>query len=164
MDNTYFNKALADFTNDVAYGAAVRKLAGQGCTVKEIKAKIDYPVSDSKIAEMVWKYYIDNGIIRLNKPEENTVTEKASYVLEYDAYGKPSYRRKVEQITAEEYEYFPCDFGKRLYLDRDAFMEEMSVLEKRDRDYICGLPWPLETVYHISNERMKRINVALVHL
>ena len=63
MDNTYFNKALANFTNDVAYGGAVRKLVGQGCTVKEIKAKIDYPVSESKIAEMVWKYFIDNGII-----------------------------------------------------------------------------------------------------
>lgn len=164
MDNKYFSKALSDFTNDVAYGGAVRKLARQGCTVKEIKAKIDYPVSESKIAEMVWKYYLDNGVIRLKLPEEGTATEKVSYVLEYDAYGKPSYRRKVEQIEAVEAEYIPCDFGRKMYADKEGFMATLEVLEGRDRDYIYGLPWPLERVYHIADERMRRIYALLGQL
>ena len=33
--------------------------------------------------------------------------------------------------------YFPCDFGKRLFLDREAFMEEISVLDERDRDSVA---------------------------
>lgn len=164
MDNLYFNQALSNFTNDVAYGAAVRVLADRGCTVKEIKAQIDYPVAESKIAEAVWKHYIDTGVICLEKPEEKSHSEKITYVLEHDAYGKPSYRRKVERIEEPLKEYVPCDFGKRMYQDKMRFENALQVLDSRDRDYILGLPWPVGTVYHVEDERIRRILGKLANI
>jgi hypothetical protein len=31
----------------------------------------------------------------------------------------------------------------------------------KDRDYILGLPWPLQTVWHVADERMIRIRKVL---
>ena len=44
-----------------------------------------------------------------------------------------------------------------MYQDRNAFEESLKALSDDDRDYILGLPWPLQTVWHVRNERMARI-------
>lgn len=160
--SSYFNQALSNFTNDVAFGGAVRVLADRGFTVAEIKARLDYPVSETKIAEMVWKHYLDTGVIKLEPPAIEDKPVKVTYELEYDSYGKQSYRRVVkpaENLDNRGYgsDYIACDFGKQLYQDKVGFINRLQALQSRDRDYILGLPWPVQRVYHIANERMQRI-------
>jgi hypothetical protein len=157
----YFSQALSDFTHDVASGGAIRHLADQGYTVQEIYEKLDFPTPFSKIQETVWKHYVKTGVILLSEPRTDTSKERVSYVKEYGSCGRTSFRRVVEPLELPTREYLPCDFGRQIYKDRAAFEKKLSILLPKDRDYILGLPWPLQTAYHVADERMKRIQEML---
>lgn len=155
-----FNQAINNFTMDFVSGGAIRHLAKLGYTVKEIADKLTYPAPISVIKETVWKYYLNEGIIRLEwKPlqKDGQFIENVEFVKDTDNYGRTSFRRVVTKIPADDIQYIACDFGKELYIDENAFMRRLSPLNEKDREYILGLPWPLSTVYHIVDDRMKRI-------
>ena len=152
----WFQKALSRFTVEFAAGDAIRALADKGCTVEEIHERLSFPIAREKIGELVWAYYLDQGTICLQDPgqlEEKVVT---SYEKVQDAYGKISFRqvRKSIRISGE---YVPCDFGKRRYQNCESYDKWLEGLEAKDREYVNGLPWPLETVWHKKDARMARI-------
>lgn len=93
-DRDAFQAALSDFTFEAACGAAIRHLAGSGCTVKQIMEKLDYPISAERVRKALYKHLCDTGVILEESPEEGIPEAKAEYVLEYNSCGKPSYRRK----------------------------------------------------------------------
>ena len=150
-----FNQALSNFINDFAGGGAIRHLADSGYTVGEICEKIDYPMPKNKVAEIVWKHYIDIGKICLEEP--GTIHKEVSYVKEQDSYGHISMRRVVKEQDISDKKYVVVDFGKQIYQDLAAFEKSLEGLDKKDKDYILDLPWPLTPVYHESDERMNRI-------
>ena len=156
----YFQKALSQFTVEFAAGNAIRALADKGCTVAEIHERLSFPVPKKAIGELVWAHFLDDGTVCLNNPKEQSEKIKTSYEKVQNKYGKVSFRQVKKTITLEG-DYIACDFGKRLYQDREAFLKGLEVLDAKDRDYVLGLPWPLETVWHINNERMERIASAL---
>lgn len=151
-----FEKALADFVNDMASGDAIRHLADRGMTVSEIAEHLSFPTEKSRIAKVVWKHYIDTGKIRLTPPEDGG-GRRVSYIKEEGPYGRVSFRQVTEELPAQEGEYIRCDFGKQRYKDEEGFREKLRSLSEADRDYILDLPWPLTDVWHILDERMKRI-------
>ena len=156
-----FNRALSNFTNEVASGGSIRHLADLGYTVKEIKDNLTYPTPIDRIRETVWKHFIDIGVIKIANDKPGDEAESYTYEKEQDKYGNVSFRRVKKSKRYNADEYIPCDFGKRIYKDKDAFVKSLEVLSDRDREYILGLPWSLETVYHIADERMKRISEKL---
>ena len=161
MEDKTFQKALVNFMNDFASGDSIRHLADKGMTVKEISEKLLFPTPKERIAEEVWKRYLETGKICLEEPKAGQRVQKVRYVKEQSAYGKISMRRIVEEETLPDGEYILCDFGKQLYKDRTGFEKKLEKLWEKDRDYILGLPWPLAPVYHVADERMKRIQRAL---
>ncbi len=161
MEHRYFNQALSDFVGDMAYGGALRHLADLGYTVDQMVKELDYPISRERAGAFVWRYYLDRGIILLKEPPEEPLIEKVSYVREYGKYGSAHYRRVVEREEPPRKQYYPCDFGKKRYQDEPSFLRELEVLTERDREYILGLPWPLQQVYHAADQRMTRIMETL---
>lgn len=147
-----FNKALGNFITEFACADAIRHMADMGMTVQKITERLDYPIPENKVAEIVWNHYINTGVVCSNK------LEKVSYVKETGKYGRTSLRRIVEHIDTSEHEYIECDFGKRIYQDRDRFVFELKEngATKEDIDHVLSLPWPLKTVYHIDNDRIRR--------
>lgn len=161
--NDYFAAALNDFASDVAYGDSIRSLAKKGMTVAQISQNLTYPLGLDKVGEIVWKYYIQAGIILLDKPTENMINAtQIKYVIDRDKYGRKSYRRVEEVIPGDKREYVPCDFGKNMYSDKDKFSAFLNMLDPGDKEYIIGIPWPLTTVYHIKDDRMARI-IGIYH-
>ena len=156
-----FNQALSYFTGEVASGGAIRHLADLGYTVDEIFNELTYPTPRERVQSTVWEHYISNGTIRLTEPEDGGHDEKVSYIKEQDAFGNVSFRRVVRNVEAAGREYILCDFGKRRYMDKEAFEGSLGGLDGSDREYVLGLPWTVEAVYHIANERMKRIAAKL---
>ena len=73
-------------------------------------------------------------------------------------------RRVVETIDMSDVKYVKLGFGKRIYQNKAEFEKSLAELSARDRDYILDLPWPLTDVYHILDERMKRIKRSLPEL
>lgn len=164
MASEHFSKALSDFVSDVSSGDAIRHLADLGYTVSEIHDRLDYPTPPEKIADIVWKHFIKTGVICLEEPGE-APREKISYVREYDSLGRASFRQVKESLDPEpgsgSARYAECDFGIRKYRNKEEFEESLQVLEPRDREYVLSLPWPIQKVWHIEDERMKRIQAAL---
>lgn len=161
MENKYFNEALSNFVNDMASGGAIRHLADLGYTAAQIVKEMDYPVSIERVGKTLWQHYIQQGIILLEPPREKPVLEKVSYVREQGKYGAVHFRRRVEQVESPGSEYCLCDFGRQRYQNEALFFKELEVLQERDREYILGLPWPLQRVYHVADERMRRIQKSL---
>lgn len=93
-DRNVFQTALSDFTFEAACGGAIRHLADSGCTAKQIMEKLDYPISGERVRKALYKYLCDTGVILGKSPEEGVPETKPEYVLEYNSYGKPSYRKK----------------------------------------------------------------------
>ena len=89
-----FQNALSDFTFEAACGGAIRHLADSGCTVKQIMERLDYPISGERVRIALYKHLCDTNVILEKSPEEELPEAKPEYVLEYNSYGKPSYRRK----------------------------------------------------------------------
>lgn len=89
-----FQAALSDFTFEAACGAAIRHLADNGCTAKQIMEKLDYPMSAERVRQALYRHLCDTGVILEESPEEGLPGARAEYVLEYDSCGRPSYRRK----------------------------------------------------------------------
>lgn len=85
-ENKYFQQALHNFTSDVAYGAAVRHLYDLGMSPEEIQSNLDYPTSIEKINKVIASYI---------KEKEDAKSTGSAYEirLEYDEYGRRSYRR-----------------------------------------------------------------------
>ena len=165
MAEKYFEKALADFAIDFASGGAIRCLADKGYTVKQIKEKLDFPLPMEKVRELVWNHYVDTQVIMLEEPDNMSFHERVTYEKVQDSYGHTSFKQVIIKEKSnpndKTREYVACDFGKRIYQNRKAFEESLKALNDEDKDYILGLPWPLQTVWHIRNERMSRIeNVA----
>lgn len=156
-ENEYFSKALSDFTYDVAGGDSIRHLADLGYTVKQIGSLLSFPMPKERIAAVVWKRYIEKGIICLEKPSDETYAEQVNYVKETSEFGRVSFRRVTEKIELPRREYIECDFGKRKYQNPDGYEKWLDTLNSKDREYIEYLPWPLKNVYHVADDRIKRI-------
>lgn len=157
MSSEIFQNALSGFVTDVAVGDTVRALVLKGYSVSGIKRYLDYPVSEEKLRQMVWNCLIDTGVIRLAKPGSSDAKRGYTYERDRSPYGTVTYRRVASDSERTEPSYLPCDFGSLRKKDPGAFEKSLQALLPEDREYILDLPWPVSTVWHAENERMKRI-------
>lgn len=156
-ESDYFKRALANFTFDVAGGAAIRKLARQGYSVDEIISKLDYPVPRAKVGRTVYSEYVACGKVYEKEPPQDGIITKISYVKEYGANGRSSMRQVEEKVAVENREYVKCEFGKMKYQNTQEFHRKLDKMSPRDRSYIMDIQWPLEPVYHVKDEQIVRI-------
>ena len=184
-ENDYFKLALSNFVFDMASGGAIQHLTNQGYTVKQMIEKLDFPAPYEKVQEAVWKQLLNNGSLLLEEPGSGAGQERAEYVMEKDSFGRRSFRKvvikadKTKQIhwkevifsrkingkladylskkikeNGENASYISCNFGMKTNRLPD-------VLDEQQKDYILGLPWPKQIVYHKLDIRMREIVVAL---
>lgn len=183
-EESYFNKALANFTYDVACGGAIRHMADKGYTVKQISERLDYPVSYEKIQRTVCHHLLEKGILRSELPDFSEAAKDVEYIREYDRFGHSSFRKKEKERTApiQNAEWKKCRFsaknGEELqqFLSRKAREngEEYSYiscdfgmygesdklygyLDSRQREYIHGILWQKKRMYHRLDYRMMEI-------
>lgn len=158
--NRVFGQALSDFTFDVACGGAIRHLAGLGYTAKEIYERLSFPVSYERVRQAYTKYLLDEGILLRHKPDPCGERQTYTYVQEEGKYGKKSFRRVEKEPKPEEpekREYVACDFVGILAQDKHAVRK----LSAKQREYIEGICWEKQTMYHLKNERISSIIKAL---
>lgn len=179
----FFEQALANFTFETACGGAIRHLADSGYTVAQIMEKLDYPASREQVQEAVLEHLCSTGVLLRTEPAFEAVQEKPDFVLEYDRYGKASFRRAApkdvpKKINWNETQFSPsapevfsrfleqklsengvscsyasCDFG----LWDEERLAALSFLDTRKQEYIRGIPWEKARMYHRLNPRMREI-------
>ncbi len=157
MEQRYFQSALSDFVYDMASGGAICHLTDLGYTVKRIQESLDYPTPYERIQKTVWKHLLDTGVIAPKEQED--VREKVEYVREYDRYGKPSFRRVTVPVSSPKPSQprLLCSFGLVKHKDPKRYREVLEALQPRQAEYIDGLPWGVESVWHRADRRMLEI-------
>ncbi|MCR4648860.1 MAG: hypothetical protein K5776_07255 [Lachnospiraceae bacterium] len=161
MSNDLFNKALSNFAVDFAAGDAVRAFTDKGYSAKEIHDKLDFPIPVERIRKIMWEHLLDTNVILLSEPGNESARKRVNYEKVQDKYGHTSFKQVIIDDESSDAEYAAIDFGKRLYKDREAFIKKLEELSESDREYVLDLPWPLETVWHAKNERIKRILITI---
>lgn len=69
-------------------------------------------------------------------------------------------RAKLEE-NGEESSYASCDFGLTARADLPGYESLLQALDGRTREYVSGLPWERQRVYHRLNARMMAVLGAL---
>lgn len=80
-----FQKALSDFTFDMASGGAIRHLTDLGYTVKQIQECLDFPTPYARIQEAVWKRLVETGVICLEEPFRGSAVSGAGRARDGEA-------------------------------------------------------------------------------
>ena len=190
-EQNFFQSALSNFVFEAANGGVIRHFVDLGYTVKQIAENLSFSTPYEKIQKAVWEHLLNREILLLCEPGNKKNQETVSYVQEKDKYGRTSFRKislcanthpifwkeknfddlhkknfrdyLAEKCSEnrEKHNYISCDFGIRYQENPSHFLEDISPLDKRQQDYILGLPWPNQLVYHILDSRMREIILRL---
>lgn len=127
LEQDYFANALAKFTHEVASGGSIRHLADLGYTVKQITERLPFPTPYEKVRKDVWEHLLDTRVVLLEEPgaEGKKAREKSNYVLEYNQYGKASFRL----VTAQEEMQKPV-VGEERRFEADGMKKQQRVRAK----------------------------------
>lgn len=183
-NQSYFNKALADFTYDAACGSAIRHMADKGYTVRQIAQRLDYPAPYEKIQKTVYRHLCEKGILLLEEPDFSSAAKEVTYVREYNGFGRQGFRRVEKERTAPvrnmgwKEQNFTGESGEELrrflskktaengagycYISCDFGMYEENnrlyqYLNSRQQEYINGILWQKKRMYHRLDYRMMEI-------
>ncbi len=156
----YFEEALSDFTHDVASGRAIRHLVDLGYTTAQILERLAYPTPRGRVEQTVYRYMKETGTIRTELPMAQEEMKQIAVKDRTIAGLSRILRTKTEQ-NGEENSYISCPFGM-IYRDREERMQRLlAPLTAREREYILGIPWEMQVVYHRLTSRMMEIGVQL---
>lgn len=156
----YFEQALSDFTHDMASGGAIRHLVDVGFSVNQIMERLDFPTPRERVEKTVYRYMTESGMLLLKPPVEEAVMN-----VHLCKMGK---RKDIRQmlleyihVNGEENSYMCCPFGRLIRQDRELLKDMLEGLTGRERDYILGIPWKEDVMYHRLNGRMLEIGIIL---
>ena len=185
---TVFQKALTNFTFDVACGGAIRHMVDKGYTVRQIIERLDYPLSYEKAQKAVTGYLLEKRILLFEEPDFSKDRVREEYVKEYGPGGRTSFRKVVTEKTEavldgpwKQGRFIPSS-GQQLmdYLSKktqenteeyayiscdfglDRREEYGHFLNSRQAEYLDGILWPKKRAYHRLDYRMKEIAGKLV--
>lgn len=163
-EQDYFKNALSDFTFEAASGGAIRHLADLGYTVKQISGKLTYPTPYERVSKTVWQHLIDTQVILTQEPGNGKQRGKAAYKMEYDKYGRSSFR--METATTDD--SGPVRWKERHYSEEQCgglavYLADKCSVNGEDKSYIScdfGLSdrkadGSLEAAMEILNERQR---------
>ena len=139
--NSFFAKALHDFTMNAAAGDSVRHLTDRGFTLSQIKETLSFPAPEEYIAKVMWerliethKVIVDDTARDLSVPAQTPLRlpdQRSGHIIEQrDRYGRKSFLR-IQKESPEETSFSPEDY----------------VLIDNGNDIIPGLPWPKDPVW-----------------
>lgn len=159
-ENRYFEQALSNFMFDVASGGAIRHLVDHGHSVDQIMKELDFPTPRERVEKTVYQYMIETGMLldRLPVCEDELLCRP---MKKLSAYEFNKQLTEHVQINGEKNSYMQCPFGYLMKNDAEKLKKEISCLTSREQEYIMGIRWERNVMYHRLNSRMLEIGVQL---
>lgn len=156
----YFEEALSDFVHDVASGRAIRHLVSSGYTTDQIMQRLDFPTPRARVEQTVYRCMTEDGTLLESLPVSEETLE--TIVLRN---AKPAQLASLLSDylgrNGEENSYVSCPFGM-IRRDREARLARMTAcLTAREREYLLGIPWKMQVMYHRLNSRMREISLQM---
>ena len=158
-DHKYFQEALSNFTFGMTSFGAICHLADNGYTIRQIKERLDVPVSYEKLQKTVWEHLMETHVLLLEEPggERAWKMEICAFDHWHSKIGFQKFLSAKCRENGEETAYISCDFGIMQRKQPEKYTMCLGMLDSRQRDYIEGLPWTGRRVYHRLNQRMREI-------
>lgn len=157
----YFETALSDFTFDMAAGGAIRHLVDRGYSVEQMMKELSYPVPRSRVEQAVYRYMTESGILLKALPLKENIMR--TYTLPTGAgTGFAVKWMKCLEENSVDASYMECPFGIWKKQNPKQMEQVFSCLNSREQDYLDGILWEPQTMYHRLTDRMQEIAVKLV--
>lgn len=157
----YFEAALFDFVFDVAAGGAIRHLTDRGYSVEQIMRELSYPAPRAKVEKAVYRYLTDSRILLTKLPGESGTPGIRCLRGEK---GTDFSQRLTDAVveSGEKNAYMECPFGGWRKTNEKLFAQTIACLTGREQEYLLGIRWERDVMYHRLNDRMREIALKLV--
>ena len=156
----YFEDAMSDFIHEMASAGAIRHLVDAGYSLEQIISKLDYPTSRTRVEQTVNQYMKESGILLSTLPVEAETMAQCRL-------NQPSIKelgivlQEKIQKNGIEHSYMSCPFGIYAKSGQGILRQKLSCLTNREQEYILGIPWEQDEMYHRLNDRMLEIGKYL---
>lgn len=157
----YFNQALSDFMFEVASGGSIRHLVDLGYSVDQIMGKLAFPTPRVRVEKAVYKHMTETGLLLSKLPADEQTFHVTKFQAKHPDQISARFLKLLEQ-NGEENAYLECPFGELAKDDPQRLETVLSGLNSREREYIKGILWERNIMYHRLNSRMREIAVKLV--
>lgn len=157
----YFNQALSDFMFEVASGGSIRHLVDLGYSVDQIMGKLAFPTPRERVEKAVYKHMTETGLLLSKLPVDEQNFRVATFPAEHSDQISALFLKLLEK-NGEENAYLECPFGKLAKDDPQKLEAVLSGLNSREQEYIRGILWERNIMYHRLNSRMREIAAKLV--
>ena len=156
----YFEEALSDFLYDAASGGAIRHLVDAGHSVEQIIDELDFPTPRERVEKTVQRYLLESGILLTKLPIEEIAMRTDNVKGKKRGELRKFLLERIEE-NGEENAYMLCSFGSIRKRDEEELSSILSGLTTREREYILGIHWEQDFMYHRLNSRMFEIGLQL---
>lgn len=168
----YFEEALSNMVHDAASGGAIRHLVDMGYSVNQIMERLDYPTPKDRVEDTVFCYMTESGMLAKTLP----VPEDAFHRITLKAENRKQLSGIIRGYITENGEanaYVCCACGKWCRILEAMEKQDAAVsglkdeaeifknLTSREKDYLLGIPWQREVMYHRLTGRMLEIVMEL---
>lgn len=156
----YFETAMSDFIHEMASAGAIRHLVDAGYSVEQIIGELDYPTPRTRVEQTVHQYMKESGILLTTLP----IGEEAMVPCRLN---QPSIKelgnvlQEKIQKNGVTHSYMSCPFGVYAKSGQDTLRQRIFCLTNREQEYILGIPWEQDKMYHRLNDRMLEIGKYL---
>lgn len=156
----YFEEALSDFTHDAASGGAIRHMVDLGYSADQIIQRLDFPTPRARVEKTICQYMIKTGMLLESLPSDESSMQKIILKNPTPAQLSAHLAERI-RLNEEANSYIACPFGT-IRRDREARMQRLlSSLTSREKEYILGIPWKPQIMYHRLNGRMREAGIQL---
>lgn len=163
--HSYFEEALSDFMYDAASGGAIRHLTDLGYSVDQMMEALSYPTPRERVRKTVYRYMLEAGLLLRELPQGSDLRNVTLWISDTVKADNDLYQ-KIKANGADHC-YISCPFGmwrqnEGTASEQNVFSDRLSCLNKREREYIAGIPWEDRLMYHRLNSRMREIGRKLL--
>ena len=149
------------FTFDVAAGGAIRHLTDRGYSVEQIMRELSYPVPRARVEKAVYRHLLESRILLTELPTENNAVRIKFLQGDKSAHFPEKLANAIAE-SGEKNAYMECPFGAWMKKDERCLEQNFACLTGREREYLLGIRWEKDIMYHRLNDRMREIGVKLV--
>jgi len=142
-EQSFFQDALTDFTSEIAYGDAVKRLVDEGFSLQQIMEKIDYPAPVKKVQKIIYNRLCETNVILEKVPEHSGFTEHT--YSDRKKFWSELLKKCSKNSEKHSYVYFEI---------ADYLLEN---LERRKAEYLSGINFENSKICHLIDFRMREI-------
>lgn len=159
-ESGYFENAMSDFIHEMASAGAIRHLTDAGYSIEQIMKELDYPTPRERVEQTVYRHLTESGILLPTLPLGEETMRR--YRLKNPSIKELGniLQEKIHE-NGEENSYVSCPFGAYTQGKPEMLRQQISCLTNREQEYIFGIRWEQDIMYHRLNSRMLEIGKYL---